>query len=200
MDGMVRRHTTSSPTPDGLFRLSVEQYHAMIRTGVLTEDDDVELIDGVLVQKMPRNPPHRNVTRRLAAIFGEVLPDGWFYLSQEAITLEHSEPEPDGMVVRGVDSDYSDRNPAAGDVALVIEVADTTLERDLVEKLAIYARGGVATYWVVDLNASTVHVFSEADPLRGSYTFRTSHIEPKVISFDLDDRTLQIPFASVLPG
>lgn len=171
----------------------------MIRAGVLTEDDDVELIDGMLVQKMPRNPPHRNITRRLTTIFDEVLPAGWFYLAQEAMTLDQSEPEPDGMVVRGLDTDYSDRNPSASDVALVIEVADTTLERDLVEKAAVYARGGVAIYWVVDVNAATVHVLCDPDSLTGRYASRTSYSDPDSLSLDLDGRNLEVPFTRVFP-
>jgi hypothetical protein len=50
---------------DLIWRLSVDQYHAMIRVGILTDDDPVELLDGWLVSKMPKNPPHRVVTRLL---------------------------------------------------------------------------------------------------------------------------------------
>ena len=89
---------------DLIWRMGVEQYHAMIEAGILTDDDSVELLEGWLVLKMPKNPPHRATTRLVRAGLERVLPEGWYVDSQEPITLIDSEPEPDVVVVRGDNS------------------------------------------------------------------------------------------------
>ncbi len=74
----------SRPLADGsipaesLYRLSVKQYHAMIRAGILTEDDQVELLEGFLVSKMSKNPPHVVATDLLQRVLSRVVPDGWY--------------------------------------------------------------------------------------------------------------------------
>ena len=113
-----------------IWRLSVEQYHRMIRFGILTDDDPVELLEGWLITKMPKNPPHRLSTQLTREAIARLLPPGWYVDAQEPITTEDSEPEPDVVVVRGERHDYRDHHPREHDVALVVEVADTTLQRD----------------------------------------------------------------------
>ena len=93
------------PPPEPVFRLTVQQYHAMIDAGVLTDDDPVELLEGILVFKMPKKPAHRLALRKLIKAIEKLLPDGWFVQSQEPITLSTGEPEPDAAVIRGRDED-----------------------------------------------------------------------------------------------
>ena len=61
-----------------VWQLSVEQYHEMIRVGILTENDPVELLDGWLVSKMPKNRPHSIATRRTCNTLERVVPTGWY--------------------------------------------------------------------------------------------------------------------------
>lgn len=143
-----------------VFPISVERYHAMIDAGVLTDDDPVELLEGVLVFRMPKKPSHRLKNQQLARLFRTTVPPGWFYQSQEPITLADGEPEPDGAVVRGREEDYADRHPGPADVALVIEVADTTLQRDRGIKLRSYARAGIQHYWIINLVDRSLEVYS----------------------------------------
>src|SRR5919106_6095054 len=82
-----------------IWRFNVDQYHAMIRTGILTEDDPVELLEGWLVTKMPKNPRHGVVTQQTREALARVLPSGWYVNTQEPITTVDSEPEPDIAVV-----------------------------------------------------------------------------------------------------
>src|SRR5258706_12768291 len=89
------------PSPEPVFRLTVPQYHTMIDAGVLTDDDPVELLEGILVFKMPKKPAHRLALRKLVKAIEKLLPDGYFVLSQEPITLDGSEPEPDAASIRG---------------------------------------------------------------------------------------------------
>src|SRR5437660_1033177 len=102
----------TAEVPDApIWRLSVEQYHRMIETGILTEDDPVELLDGWLVQKARKKPPHSQATRLTRTALARLIPPGWFVDSQEPITTASSEPEPDVLVIRGDLSQYRERHP-----------------------------------------------------------------------------------------
>ena len=72
---------------DLILRLRIEQYHAIIQAGILTDDDSVELLEGWLVFKMPKNPPHRATTRLVRTALENILATGWYVDSQEPITL-----------------------------------------------------------------------------------------------------------------
>ncbi|NJK75962.1 MAG: Uma2 family endonuclease [Oscillatoriales cyanobacterium RU_3_3] len=144
---------------DLILRLSVEQYHAMIQAGILTDDDPVELLEGLLVFKMAKNPPHRLATGLGRTALENILPRGWYVDSQEPITLQNSEPEPDIAVIRGDRRQYHDRHPGAEDIAMIIEISDSTLQRDRTIKKRIYACAGIAIYWIVNLAESRVEVY-----------------------------------------
>jgi len=101
----------------------------MIRAGILTKDDPVELLDGRLVTKMLKRPAHRIATRRVRLALERVVPEGRYVDSQETITLRFSEPEPDVVIVCGWSGNYLDRHPGASDVGPVVEIADETLYR-----------------------------------------------------------------------
>jgi Uma2 family endonuclease len=133
----------------------------MIEAGILTDDDPVELLDGCLVPKMPKSPSHALATGLILDAIVRLLPAGWFADSQEPITTEDSEPEPDVRVVRGERRDFRDRHPGPQDLALVVEVSDATLERDRTIKQKLYARAGVPFYWIVSLRDRRIEVHSE---------------------------------------
>jgi Uma2 family endonuclease len=151
----------SAISTDALRRLTVAQYDAMGRAGILTPDDRVELLEGLLVEKMTKNPPHRIATNRTRAALSAVLVAGWYVDTQEPIVTADSEPEPDVVIVKGRTEDYRGSNPPASSVALVIEIADTTLARDRETKARIYARAGIATYWIINLVDSIVEVYTQ---------------------------------------
>ena len=71
------------------------------------------------------------------------MPQGWYVDAQEPITTSDSEPEPDVVIVRGDTRQYLNRHPGAQDLALVVEVADTSLQRDRTSKKRLYARVGI---------------------------------------------------------
>lgn len=152
---------------EAIFRLEVAQYHAMVQAGILTEDDPVELLEGWLVVKTPKNPAHRIATRQVARALEQQLPHNWYVDTQEPLTTSDSEPEPDVMVVKGDTRDYRNRHPGPGEVALVVEVADTTLRRDRTLKQRLYARAGLRVYWIVNLIDRQVEVYTE--PAEGGY-------------------------------
>lgn len=144
-----------------IWRLSVPRYHEMIRTGILTADDPVELLDGWLVAKMVKSRAHTIATRLVRSAVEKAIPSGWYVDSQEPVTLSASEPEPDALVVRGTPADYPDAQPGPRDVAMVAEVADATLRRDRGLKKAIYAEARIPVYWVVNLPENQIEVYTE---------------------------------------
>jgi Uma2 family endonuclease len=153
-------HVEAAVPTEPVWRLSVAQFHQMLAAGILTEDDPLEFLDGWLVPKMMKNPVHPVVTDLVRESLQAVMPAGWFLRCQDPITLATSEPEPDVAVVRGQLRDYLQRHPGPEEVALVVEVADTSLPRDQTTKKQIYARAGIAEYWVVNLLESRIEVYS----------------------------------------
>jgi Uma2 family endonuclease len=147
--------------PEPIWRLSVEQYHEMIDAGILDEDDPVELLEGWLIPKMPKNPPHSFTTDLTREALARMLPTGWYVRGQEPITTEDSEPEPDVALIRGERRDYLERHPGPDDVALVIEVSDSTISRDRGLKKQIYARAGIQIYWIINLLENQIEVYTE---------------------------------------
>ncbi|MBL8799972.1 MAG: Uma2 family endonuclease [Planctomycetia bacterium] len=197
----------ATPSPmseplDTLWRLSVAQYHQMIQAGILTEDDPVELLEGILVAKMPKNPPHRIGVRKLRRSLERVVPAGWSVDIQDPITLPHSEPEPDGTVSRGDTERITDRHPGPDEVALLVEVADATLSRDRTTKKRIYARAQIPVYWIVNLIERQVEVYTEptgpAD--EPDYRQRRDYGPAESVPVVLDGQEVgQIPVGELLP-
>src|SRR5262245_28451011 len=136
----------------GFRRFTVDEYHRLIRGGILTEDDNLELIEGYLVHKMSRSPPHNGTLRKVEKRLSRLLPAGWEVCIQSGITLADSEPEPDLAVVREDPAEYITRHPGPADIGLVIEVADSSLPSDRSDKARIYARAGIAVYWIVNVS------------------------------------------------
>ncbi len=144
----------------GFRRFSVAEYHKLIEIGILTEDDNLELLDGYLVHKMSRNPPHDATLQLIQDTLPRLLPSGWCLRMQSAITLSRSEPEPDAAVVRGNARSYATQHPKPADIGLVIEVADSTLDADRLDKGRIYAEAGIAYYWIVNLVDRQIEVYT----------------------------------------
>lgn len=151
---------SSQVPPAQVARFSVERYHALLASGLLTENDRFELLNGWIVQKMTINPAHAFCVSALDALLAPRLGPDWVLRCQQPITTTDSEPEPDLAIVVGPRRQYIARHPGLGEVELVIEVADTSLELDLTTKLRIYALAKIPQYWVVNLNARCVEVFT----------------------------------------
>lgn len=122
----------------------------MAETGILTDEDRVELLEGVITPKMTRNPPHDAAIGLVEEALRGRLRSGRFIRLQSALVTNDSVPEPDMAVVQGTVRDYSRRHPGASDIELAIEVAESSLQRDR-QKIRIYARAGVPTYWILNL-------------------------------------------------
>lgn len=186
------------PTPGFVWKFSVKQYHEMINAGILGEDDPVELLEGVLVTKMAKNPQHSLVTNLLRETLARLISQGWYVNTQEPITLADSEPEPDVAVIQGALRQYADRHPGAEETALVIEVADSSLSRDRGQKKQIYARAGIPVYWIVNLIERKIEVYSEPSEL--DYQRRQDIESDEEITVVIEGRELgRIAVSELLP-
>lgn len=155
--------------PLPLRRFSVAQYRRLGELGVLTPEDKVELLEGWIVEKMNQRPVHGYLVGLLSEWFQSRLPGGYIVRCQLPITTQRSEPEPDIAIVSGIHQDYRDRHPAGTDCRLVIEVADTSVERDRA-KAAIYQSAGVEEYWIVNVGTQSIERYllntsSELQPI-----------------------------------
>ncbi len=113
-----------------LFRMTVDQYERLVATGLL-DGQQIELINGFLVQKMGKNPPHSWTVEALREELGRLQLSGWSIRQGQPVAIpDLNEPEPDLAVVCGTTNDYARRHPRPGDVGLLIEVADSTLDKD----------------------------------------------------------------------
>lgn len=144
-----------------IHRFTVAQYHRMIATGVLTENDRVELLEGWIVDKMPQHPVHAGTISILLARLQAKLPKEWIVRVQSPITLEESEPEPDLAIVSGPEERYLTAHPKPEDIAIVIEVADTTIEHDRTTKGRTYARARLPVFWIVNLVEQQVEIYTQ---------------------------------------
>jgi Uma2 family endonuclease len=181
-----------------IWRFSVEQYHEMIDSGILTEDDPVELLEGWLVTKMSKNRPHSISTQRTREALARIVPSGWYVDDQEPITTADSEPEPDVLGVRGSREDYPEHHPSPEDVALVVEVADATLQRDRTLKLRVYASAGIAAYWILNLVERQLEVYS--DPDQGDYRGRVVYAESEAVPLVIGGQAVgRMAVGEVLP-
>jgi Uma2 family endonuclease len=141
-------------------RWTVEDVMQMVETGLLDEDEPLELLDGRLVVVSPLGPPHRYSVTTIAALLRAIAgPGAVVYEEKPLVAGEHSLPEPDVALVRGQPTEFKTRHPRVDECELVVEVSRTSQARDR-EKISIYAKYGGPVYWLVDLKARRVEVHS----------------------------------------
>jgi Uma2 family endonuclease len=151
--------------PSPLFRISLDQYEAMVSSGAFSESDRFHLINGYLVEKITQNDPHATADELCGRALDKVIPVGWHVRSAKPVRLPpNSKPEPDRTVVRGSIRDYSQRSPGPGDVALIVEVAVTSLAEDR-RQAHIYAAAGIPRYWIINVDGRQVEAYHDPAPV-----------------------------------
>jgi len=136
------------------------EYERLVHLGAFDEDDRIELIGGQLIVAEPKGSEHATAVGMASDALGVALPSGWIVRVQDPIALDdESEPEPDLAVVRGPRAQYRHTHPMRP--ALIIEVAESSLRFDRIEKGSLYARAGIVDYWVVNLIDRVVEVYRE---------------------------------------
>jgi Uma2 family endonuclease len=153
MSTIVRSTTTL--TAEG--RMTVEEFER------ITEnlDEPLELIEGVMVAKVTKKPPHviatENVRDELQGLFSR---PKWRVSTESPVRIpEYNEPEPDVALLRGSKRKYLRRCPGPADLALVVEVSYCTLAKDR-RRIGIYGTAGIPVYWIVNLDDQQVEVYT----------------------------------------
>lgn len=146
--------------------LTVDEYHRMADAGILTEDDNIELLDGRLIALSPIGASHLHCVNRLNRLLAQRLmaahgPQAFVSIQNPIRLSDTSEPEPD-VVLLAPDAPQ-DRTPTPSDVLLVVEVAETSADYDRDVKPPRYAAAGLPVYWVVDLSREVVDVSRHPD-------------------------------------
>jgi Uma2 family endonuclease len=146
-------------------RFTTAEYARMAEAGVLGEDDRLELIDGEILELAPIGSGHAACVRRLTGLFARLLGDTVQVSIQNPIDLdEHSQPQPDLVLLRPRNDFYASAHPTAADVLLLVEVAETSEEYDRQIKVPLYARHGIKEVWLVDLRQRRVFVYRDPSP------------------------------------
>jgi Uma2 family endonuclease len=144
------------------YRLTVEKFLRMIDLGFFPDKPEVELVGGLLVERMTRHRPHSFSVGKLDDLFHDILPKIWHVQAENPVVLDTiSRPEPDIAVIRGNRDDYRDRDPVAADVGLIVEASESTYRKDRNAMWRLYAAAEIPTYWIVNLAARRVEVYSD---------------------------------------
>jgi Uma2 family endonuclease len=150
---------------------TVAEYDRMGETGILTEDDRVELVEGEIIEMSPIGERHAACVDKLSELFREQLQRKAIVRVQNPIQLgSFSEPQPDVALLKRRDDFYRRSHPMADDVLLVVEVAETTIEYDRQIKVPLYARAGIAEVWIVNLVDEQIEIY--AQPAGDAYQSR----------------------------
>lgn len=141
------------------YPISVEMYHIMAEKGAFAPDERVELIDGEIIERSLIGSRHARVVDFLNDFLGKSLQGDFIIRIQSPITVgDMSEPQPDIAMLARRDDFYRDSHPTERDVALVIEVADSTVAFDHSRKVPKYAEAGIPEMWLIDLESEPVEV------------------------------------------
>ena len=155
-------------------RITVKQYDLMIEHGILTEYDQVELLDGLLINTMPKGKKHAPLIDIIAAYLASLLGARACVRNQNPVVLDDfSEPEPDIVVAEAPLTRYFDHHPGPAEIFLALEIADSTLQYDRDDKGLAYARAGLRQYLVCNVKGRAIEDYREpdADGYRSKQTY-----------------------------
>jgi Uma2 family endonuclease len=192
--------------PEGMpYRLTAADYFKMVDADIIPPHRRVGLWKGQLYEKMSKKLPHSGASSLVIMALARTLPEGWCIWPENPVLIDDfTAPLPDVSVVRGTANVYTSRAsvPKADEIGLVVELADTSLRKDLTVSLPIYARAGLPVYWVVNLVARRVEVYSqpvvegEAARYSVSETFEPGKDVPLVLD---GHEVARVPARDLLP-
>ena len=197
---------TDTPTTTAsvrFYRLSGDQCMAAVKTNIFSKSAKAELLGGVLINKMTKNPPHNVVIIRLGKMFHRILPDPWFVCEEKSDKLGRFRyPEPDIAIVRGPVDPYERQLPQSADLGLLIEAADSSDPIDRGKKWRRYAAARVPIYWIVNLQPRLIEVYSDPSGWGRSASYRqaSSYGDGDSVPIILDGREIgRIGVDDILP-
>jgi Uma2 family endonuclease len=173
-------------------RFTADEYQRMAQTGILSDDDRVELMDGEVVALTPIGPRHNASVNRAARAMFAAVGDSAIVQVQGSVRLDaFHEPEPDIVLLRPREDFYSSQLPGPADILLVVEIAEASFEYDRDIKAGAYAASRIPEYWLVDLrdNSLTCHTDPAAN---GYHTLQIRHRGESVTPRSLPHCTLPV--------
>ncbi len=185
---------TTQPTRSGIvpYRLTVRQFERMIDAGIFPERARVELLGGVLVDKMTKNDPHDFAIFRLGYALRGILPTDWYVREEKSVVLGRFwRPEPDIAVVRGPMDRYV-KAPRTEDIGLLVEVSETTYAADRGVKWRRFAAVGIPSYGILNLPKRQFELFTDPSGRGRSASYRAAmiHGESDEVPVVIDGREL----------
>jgi len=193
-----------------LVPLTVDQYHEMMRQGIIPESSQTEVVDGFLVLKdrskrgedpMTISSEHRWAVEKLRDLDNQVR--GWrmHVAAQQPVNLgPMHEPEPDASILNGPLDDFRSRTPSAGDVLCACEVADSSLQYDRTTKQRLYATAGIPRYLIVNLVDRALELYEGPDPSTGRYARKQVAVAGQSFTIELaPGRALTVGADDFLP-
>ena len=174
-------------------QFTIDEYNRLAELGFFHEDDRVELIKGEIIPMAAKGTLHSTFSRRLIRELSKLITNQATLQSKDPIIITpNSEPEPDIAILKNKDDDYLNSHPAAQDLLLLIEIADSSLKYDQEVKLPLYAEAGITDYWIFNLIENCLETYNQPfQDLQGKFGYRR-----KVIF--LPNETVNLPCFSEL--
>ena len=180
-------------------RFSPAEYGLMIEAGILPPGAKYELIHGEVEDVMGQGDLHAVCIEMLGQLLVEILAGSAAVRGQCPLALSGSTPEPDFVVCPPIKRRGA-RHPVAAEAFLVIEVSDSSLAYDRTTKLALYAGGGVAEYWIINLSDDCVEVHTQPDAACGTYASRIVYRRNQSLTFTIGTQNSgPVPVDALLP-
>ncbi|MGI8641010.1 MAG: Uma2 family endonuclease [Pyrinomonadaceae bacterium] len=156
--------------------ITVPEYDLMIEAGIYTENDRIELLNGEIVELMPKGTKHASANSRIARFFVRLFDEKVIVRNQNPIVLDDfSEPEPDIVLAKWNETDYVEHHPKPEDILLVMEISDSTLAYDRDDKALAYSRNNIRQYLLLNLQNETLEDYRQpsADGYGSKQTYRS---------------------------
>lgn len=148
--------------------ISATEYHRMAEVGILKAEDQVELINGEIIQMSPIGSKHTGYLSIIDELLRDLLGKKVQVNNQSSIRLhKYSEPEPDLLILKRRKDFYINQLPSPKDAYLIVEVADSTLEKDRQIKAPLYAKANIPEYWILNIPNKQLECY--AHPKNGKY-------------------------------
>lgn len=142
-------------------KFTPDEYMRMAQAGIFGDDERLELLEGSIIHMMTRLPRHDVAIVNVDDALRPFCTHDRYIRIQMAVALLESRPEPDCAIVRGSKRNHTDRFPGPEEIELIVEVSDSTLRRDRGIKARVYARAGIRTYWILNVEERQLEVFTD---------------------------------------
>jgi len=178
-------------------RFTCNDYHAMIEAGIIGAEDKLELLNGELIYKSPIVPLHNSTVARIDALLHKLIGRESIIFTQGPLAVGvSSEPEPDLAIVKQREDFYASAHPTPEDTYFVIEVADSTLNKDRIVKGAIYAEAAIPVYWIINLPERQLEVYEQ--PSDGKYRLQRIFLPGEEVDIPFFGRKVDV--GALMPG